>query len=55
MVVPILGVVCFATAYMDAQKELRKEPPAFKELPGGRVMLQDGSIVHAQSQPPTRG
>lgn len=47
IVFPLVLVVCVASAYYDAKKELEKEPPPFKELPGGRIMLQDGSIVKA--------
>ena len=49
--VPLVGVVCVISAYFEAKKELAKEPPPFKELPGGRIMLPDGSIVN-RKQPP---
>ena len=49
--VPLIGLVCVVSAYFEAKKQLAQEPPPFKELPGGRVMLPDGSIVH-QKQPP---
>jgi len=48
LVLPIGMVACVAMAYFDAQKELAKESPPFKELPGGRIMLKDGSIVKTQ-------
>ena len=45
MVLPILGVACFGLAYNDAMKELDQEAVATKELPAGKTMLRDGSIV----------
>lgn len=48
LVLPIGMVACVTMAYFDAQKELAKESPPWKELPGGRLMLKDGSIVKTQ-------
>ena len=45
LVMPLLFGVCVVTAWFDAQRELQKQPPAYKELPGGRAILKDGSIV----------
>ena len=51
IVFPLVLGVCVVTAWFDAQKELAKEPPKYKELPGGRIMLQDGSIVSPPKSP----
>ena len=41
---PLVFAALVGLAWFDAKKELAKETPS-KPLPGGRVMLKDGSIV----------